>query len=322
MNTEALHAFALVAEHGRFQDAADELGITQQAVSKRIAALEQRLGVPLFTRGRHRAELTVDGQAFLPHAKAVLLAAEAAVRSVQPTGRALRVDVLGRRVAANALVIDFHTRHPDIRIDVITVSDIKAAFHALLGGSIDATFRYIRDPDALPGGIEHRRVYDEPLDLLVGPRHPLAKSPGVRLSDLADHRIWIPGIVAGSEWGDYYVAMAEEFGLHIDSTGPNFGVEHLLDTIADSPTLATTFGARTRIAWLTGHGLRRVPIRHPTPVYPWSLAWHTVNRHPDLDELRDHLSNLREPTGRPGTWTPSSGPGPARTGERTKTHPE
>ncbi|MEU7894626.1 LysR family transcriptional regulator [Nonomuraea sp. NPDC049152] len=302
MNTEALRAFVLVTEHGQFQDAAGELGITQQAVSKRIAALEGLLGVPLFTRGRRGAELTADGQAFLPHAKAVLLAAQAAVASVQPTSRALRVDVLGRRLASADLVIDFHGRHPDVDIDVITLSSSQAAFDALLSGSIDAAFRYVHDPAALPGAIAHAPVYDEQQDLLVGPRHPLSRSTGIRLAALKDHRVWVPGIVAGSEWGDYYGAMAEEFGIHIDSTGPNFAVEHLLDTITDSATLATFVGSRTRIAWPAR--VRRIPIRHPTPAYPWSLAWHTVNHHPALDKLRDYLRHVPTPPLETDTWTP------------------
>lgn len=120
MNIEAVRAFVLVAEHGRFQDAAAELRVTQQAVSKRIAALEQLLGVPLFTRGRRGAELTVDGQAFLPYAKAVLLAVRGAIESVQPRTRALRVDVLGRSLASADLMLDFHERHPDVELDMLT----------------------------------------------------------------------------------------------------------------------------------------------------------------------------------------------------------
>ncbi|MDX6261322.1 MAG: hypothetical protein QOH84_3010, partial [Kribbellaceae bacterium] len=45
-----MRTFVAAADAGKFQDAADDLGITQQAVSKRIAALEKHLGVKLFTR--------------------------------------------------------------------------------------------------------------------------------------------------------------------------------------------------------------------------------------------------------------------------------
>jgi DNA-binding transcriptional LysR family regulator len=54
MNVEAVRAFIAIAEEGQFQLAAADLGISQQAVSKRLAALESDLGVRLFTRRRSR----------------------------------------------------------------------------------------------------------------------------------------------------------------------------------------------------------------------------------------------------------------------------
>ena len=69
MDLDAVRTFVAVADAGQFSDAAADLSITQQAVSKRIAALEKDLGVWLFTRTARGAELTVDGQAFRPHAR-------------------------------------------------------------------------------------------------------------------------------------------------------------------------------------------------------------------------------------------------------------
>src|SRR3989442_503012 len=82
------------AESGQFEKAAADLSITQQAVSKRIAALERTLGVRLFTRAPRGAELTIDGQAFLPHARELLRVEERAIASVRPGHRPLRVDVI------------------------------------------------------------------------------------------------------------------------------------------------------------------------------------------------------------------------------------
>ena len=60
MDTEAVRSFVRAAELGQLQHAADELGVTQQAVSKRIATLERELGVQLFTRTARGVELTLD----------------------------------------------------------------------------------------------------------------------------------------------------------------------------------------------------------------------------------------------------------------------
>lgn len=77
-----------------------------------------------------------------------------------------------------------------------------------------------------------------------------------------------------------------------------------MKTMSATATLATFVGSRTRIAWPTRHELKRIPIRHPTPVYPWSLAWHTVNHHPDLGKLRDHLRHVPTPAPPTDTWSP------------------
>lgn len=55
MDTDAVRTFVAVADSGQFSRAADDLSITQQAVSKRIAALEKNLGARLFTRSRRPA---------------------------------------------------------------------------------------------------------------------------------------------------------------------------------------------------------------------------------------------------------------------------
>lgn len=87
MDLNAVRTFVAAADAGQFQEAAAALSITQQAVSKRIAVLEKDLGVRLFTRTPRGAELTIDGQAFLPHARELLRAEDRADASVRPGRR-------------------------------------------------------------------------------------------------------------------------------------------------------------------------------------------------------------------------------------------
>ena len=305
MDLSTVRTFVAVADAGRFQEAAADLAITQQAVSKRIAALERHLGVRLFTRTPRGAELTIDGQAFLPHARELLRVADRAVASVRAGSRPLRVDVLASRSAQSGLMRDFHRAHPEIELDVVTLFDIDAAIAAIRSGTIDATFRAVGTPGRpLPEDIESIRVLDEPLDLLTGPAHELASARSVTPARLAGHRIWMPGLVPGTEWAAYYDDLAAEFGLTIEATGPNFGSDALLDTIADTPALATFIGGRTRLIWPAGHGLRRIPVVDPTPVYPHSLLWHRDNPHPALAALRAHLAATTPAPGAAGTWVP------------------
>ncbi|MFG1999622.1 LysR family transcriptional regulator [Spirillospora sp. NPDC048911] len=299
MDLDAVRTFVAVADAGQFQGAAADLSITQQAVSKRIAALEKDLGVRLFTRTARGARPTIDGQAFLPHARELLRAEERAAASVRPGRRALRVDVIGRRLAPADLLRGFHRAHPDLELDVVTLFDADAAIAAIRTGTIDASFRAVTR--RLPDGIESVRVFDEAVQLVTGPAHKLAPARAVTPTQLAGHRIWMPGIVAGTEWAEFYGDLAAAFGLTIEATGPDFGTEPLLDTIADSATLATFVGEQTRLAWPADHGLLRIAVHDPTPVYPHSLIWRGDNPHPTLKALRDHLG-IAQPD--PRTWTP------------------
>ncbi|MEU6742139.1 LysR family transcriptional regulator [Streptosporangium sandarakinum] len=306
MDLDIVRTFVAAVDAGQFQEAAAELAVTQQAVSKRIAALERDLGVRLFTRTPRGADLTIDGQAFLPHARELLRVAERAVASVRAGSRPLRVDVLTSRSAQSGMMRGFHRAHPEIDLDVVMLFDIERAVAAIRSGAIDASFRAVAMPGRpLPEDIESVRVIDEPLQLLTGPAHALAGARSVTVAQLAGHRIWMPGVVPGTEWAAYYDDLVAEFGLTIEATGPNFGSDALLDTIADTPALATFMGGRTRLVWPADHGLRRIPVTDPTPVYPHSLLWHRDNTHPALATLRAHLAVAAAGHDAAGTWTPA-----------------
>ncbi|WP_405101615.1 LysR family transcriptional regulator [Micromonospora sp. NBC_01412] len=309
MDLDAVRTFVAAADAGQFQDAAAALSITQQAVSKRIAALERDLKVRLFTRTARGVQLTIDGQAFLPHARELLRVEARADASVRPGRRALRVDVHTRRTAPAVLLQDFHRTHPRIELDVVTLeADVHAATAAVEAGAVDATFHAVTVPaHQLPGAIRTARVIDEHHEILVGPRHALANAGAVTLTQLAEHRIWMPGMAPGTEWADYYDELAAAFGLTIDTVGPAFGNEALLAEIADSAELATLAGERTRYLWPDSYDLRRIPVRDPAPIYPMSLIWRDDNPHPALTKLRDHLDSRRAEAPGAEVWIPTWG---------------
>jgi DNA-binding transcriptional LysR family regulator len=304
VDTEALRSFVRAAELGQLQHAADELGVTQQAVSKRIATLERELAVRLFTRTARGVELTLDGQAFLPHARGIVSGVERAVAAVRPGSRALRIDVLGLRSAQAVVLHDYWRSHPGTDLDVVTlrVNDPRLAAAAVEAGDVDASFRTVTDPARLPRGLRMIHAFDSPSELLVGPKHPLAPARKVTPAQLRGHRIWVPGIAPKSEWAEFYDQLATEFDLRIDAAGPHFGDEVLLDTLADSADVATLVGSRDRYIWPTNHDLRRIPIVDPAIAYPLSLILPRTGPHPGLRGVITHLESLPrvpEPVWRP-----------------------
>lgn len=302
MDLEHVRAFLAVAEAGQFQAAGTRLGVSQQAVSKRIASLERELGLRLFARTPRGALLTLDGQALLPRAQELLRAEARARAAVAPERRPLRVDVINVKLAPGLLMHAFHAQHPDSRLELVTMFDAAGAIAAVLAGTIDATFRAAPLPGApLPRGVRAQRVWDEPQLVRVGPGHALAGRASVTLGELAEHPLWMPSIVSGTEWAVYYVELARAFGLRIDSSGTHFGGAAMRRALMADPTLAT-FASSAQPGELDG--TRLIELRSPVPVYPHSLIWHVDNHHPALERLRTHLAPRRGPVG--GTWSPEA----------------
>lgn len=82
MNQENIRAFLEIATSGSFQQAAENLHITQSAMSARIKALEARLNRQLFVRNRNGATLTSGGKIFMQHATTMMQAWERACNEV------------------------------------------------------------------------------------------------------------------------------------------------------------------------------------------------------------------------------------------------
>ncbi|MBF6330381.1 LysR family transcriptional regulator [Nocardia transvalensis] len=296
----AVRAFVVIADHQHFGEAADQLGLTQQAVSKRIAKLEAALGTALFHRSRQGSALTEDGAAFLPHARALIALADQATASLRGSNRPLRVDVLGTRLAATELIRTFHETHPDVEIDIVTSSGLRSGRSALVNGTIDVAFA--RVVGALDPAIEHMPAYLEPLHILVGRKHPLADQRRVRLADLESSIARMPGNEPGSEWAQFYDDLAQAFGLTIDTEGPNFGLDHMLDEIAASREKYMFSGERLRVPWHPD--ICRIPLVDPTPGYPHSMLWHRRNRHRALPRLIGYIAADFRPIDPERHWLP------------------
>jgi DNA-binding transcriptional LysR family regulator len=116
--------FSLLMKHGSLAAAAQEMGVTPPSASKRLAALEARLGVRLLNRTTRRIGLTPEGETYLVEGRRVLADMDALERAVagaraQPRGL-MRISAtlgFGRRQVAPALSA-FAKAYPDIEIQL------------------------------------------------------------------------------------------------------------------------------------------------------------------------------------------------------------
>ena len=82
MDNQNLKAFIAVASTGSFSEAAEHLYLTQSAISKRIAQLEEQIGKKLFDRIARQVSLTEAGQELLPRARHILKEYENALQAI------------------------------------------------------------------------------------------------------------------------------------------------------------------------------------------------------------------------------------------------
>ncbi len=119
----ALRAFDAVGQHMSFTKGAVALSVSQSAMSRHVIGLEELLGKPLFDRDASKLVLTAAGAELLPVVSKCLDRLELslnAIRDDNVASRALRIHIPPSLLQQLALPMlrDFHTQHPDIRIDV------------------------------------------------------------------------------------------------------------------------------------------------------------------------------------------------------------
>lgn len=123
----ALRAFEAAARHMSFTRAAEELGVTQSAVSHSIREIEARLETNLFRRDGKRLELTDAGRRYAPHIRNALAQLHAGDLAVSDPGRRARVLTVSvsPSFAAKWLaprIGDFAARHPDLDLRISAAS--------------------------------------------------------------------------------------------------------------------------------------------------------------------------------------------------------
>ena len=198
MDTQALTAFLAVAESGSFSTAAERLFLTQPAVSKRIAHLEQQLGTRLFDRVGRRIRLTEAGEALLPRARQVLLDLEDMSRAISNlTGTVsgtLRIGT-SHHIGLHRLppvLRRFSREYPDVKLDIHFI-DSEEAWEAVLHGDLE--MGVVTLPPQPDPRLHSQAVWQDPLVFMAAPEHPLARLDRVTLETLTGYSAILPSPV-------------------------------------------------------------------------------------------------------------------------------
>lgn len=195
MQTTNLLAFIAVAETGSFSRAAERLHLTQSAVSKRVAALEQELAARLFDRVGHQIVPTEAGHVLLPRARRALTELEDGERALQN----LRGRVAGRLPLGTSHHIGLHhlppllraytQQFPDVELELSFLAS-EAVCEAVLRGELE--IGAVTLPLALPERLAAIPVWRDPLVFVCGHGHALAKKTQIAPGELSAHTAILP----------------------------------------------------------------------------------------------------------------------------------
>jgi LysR family transcriptional regulator, glycine cleavage system transcriptional activator len=164
-----------------FTRAAEELFLTQSALSRQVQALEEALGVPLFVRHHRALALTPAGAAFhrdvVSALSALAAAADTARGAVRAPGMTLSTTVSFASLWVIPRLAAFRDRHPDIEV-YISADDRLVD---LGRGDVDVAVRYLPDSKTPEGAV---RLFGERMMPVVSPK--LVRRVGTRLANPAD----------------------------------------------------------------------------------------------------------------------------------------
>ena len=169
-----LRAFLAVARHLNFRVAAEELALTQSAVSRQIQGLEEEVGVPLFLRHTRAVELTGAGAQLLAATAPALERLDGAVRQIRQSAGRRSVSLTTFASFASMWLIPrleaFQRDHPDIDIRI----DATDAVVDLDIADVDMSLRYGHFANMPADG---RRLFGEQLTPVASPwllkAHPI-----------------------------------------------------------------------------------------------------------------------------------------------------
>lgn len=194
MDINLLRAFTALESTLHFGRAAEQLGLTQPVLSRRIQRLESELGISLFERSSRQVSLSAAGEAFAPLARQTLSTLEMAVSVAQSAAQGeigqLRIGFVGSagyRIVP-ALVRRYRERYPSVRLEL---QELTTAMQvgAINAHSIDAGFGR---PPVIAPQLASRIVWSEPMVAVVPDGHPLCNHATIALGDLEGEGFILP----------------------------------------------------------------------------------------------------------------------------------
>ena len=262
-----LRYFLAVARGGSTLAAGRMLRVSQTTVARRIAALEQALGFPLFERRQAGYSLTGEGEALLDRAKAVEASADAFAEAAGAHSRdsSGTVRITSEEIYAQGLVAPYLRELRDLRPDIMIEIDSSQALRDLSEGEADIALR--SSSKAQPASLVGRQIAVDDWTLYCSRDYAARNGAPTSVEDLHHHPIVGGG--GGNLWVHYQqwlqqLGLEEQVAVHhatsiglLSAVRSGFGVAVLPCIVADGdPDLLRCIPPRPghgRVLWLLTH---------------------------------------------------------------------
>ena len=197
MQINQISAFLAVAELGSFSLAAEQLHITQPAVSKRIRQLEISINTALFDRISKRSILTPNGQAFKPHAERILQELKSyrfSLSRQQDSPSGSLSFATSHHIGLHRLpgtLRDFKIRYPQVDLD-LHFMDSEDACVAIANNELELAI--VTLPELADEKLDCEPVWIDQLVVVTAADHPLAGQQEIDPPELLEHAAILPSL--------------------------------------------------------------------------------------------------------------------------------
>jgi DNA-binding transcriptional LysR family regulator len=197
MQLSQITTFLTIAELRSFSLAAEQLHITQPAVSKRIRQLEQSMKTSLFDRIGKRSILTPNGRAFLPHAERILHEVNSYRSSLEgqndkPSGTLSLAT--SHHIGLHRLpqiLRDFKIKYPQVDLD-LHFMDSEDACVAVANNELELAI--VTLPENTDARLSLEAIWIDALQIVLAPDHPLANDEHIDKLKLLDYPAILPSM--------------------------------------------------------------------------------------------------------------------------------
>lgn len=269
----------VVAEQLSIRRAAAVLGIHQSAVSRRIRALEDEIGVSLFERSRRGVRVTTAGAEFLRTAQAAIRELDYGIRRASSAGSGsrghLRIGIFASvaRGFSYEAVRAFAERHPSVGIEVVEGAPRDHLLH-LRAQNLDVA---LLTGSPAVDGLVAEQLWSESVALALPSDHSLATAKEINWSMLRGERFIVSRDEPGPEIHEWLIARLASLGHHPEILRHNVSRETLLVLVGLNFGLTVVSEAATGAIY--PNVLYRALTRDEDAV-PFCAVWSPENDNP------------------------------------------